>query len=97
MAATILSPTFHIGSIKIGTIESASCFSIGNNFLEDFQSSKQHNQGLGNIHGDKNNFSQMTASLSKQGEESTAKSEQKPEAEKGYHKRAKTNKPSLDQ
>lgn len=63
MSSPILSPTFHIGSIKIGTIESASCFSIGNNFIEDFKNSKKHSQGLGNIHGDRNNFAHSTASL----------------------------------
>ncbi|EKN70599.1 hypothetical protein BABA_04129 [Neobacillus bataviensis LMG 21833] len=63
MASPILSPTFHIGTIKIGSIEGASCFSIGNNFIEDFKSNKKHYQGLGNIHGDSNNFSHSTASL----------------------------------
>ncbi|MFF2447882.1 hypothetical protein ACFVSW_12355 [Neobacillus sp. NPDC058068] len=63
MSSPILSPTFHIGTIKIGTIEEASCFSIGNNFIEDFQSRKKHNQGLGNIHGDRNTFDHATASL----------------------------------
>ncbi|MBO0962413.1 hypothetical protein J1P26_22175 [Neobacillus sp. MM2021_6] len=63
MASPILSPTFHIGTIKIGSIEAASCFSIGNNFIEDFKSNKKHYQGLGNLHGDNNNFSHSTASL----------------------------------
>ncbi|CRK80203.1 hypothetical protein [Neobacillus massiliamazoniensis] len=63
MSSPILSPTFHIGTIKIGSIEGASCFSIGNNFIEDFKSSKRHNQGLGNIHGDRNNLSHTSASL----------------------------------
>jgi hypothetical protein len=63
MTSPILSPTFHIGTIKIGSIEGASCFSIGNNFIEDFKSSKKHNQGLGNIHGDRNNFAHTSASL----------------------------------
>ena len=63
MASPILSPIFHIGSIRIGTIEGASSFSIGNNFIEDFKSSKKHNQGLGNIHGNRNNFAHATASL----------------------------------
>lgn len=77
MAAAILSPVFHIGSIKIGTIESASCFSIGNNFFEDFKNSKQTNQGLGNIYGDRNNLAHMTASLSKHEQDSTAKAKGK--------------------
>ncbi|MCM2533224.1 hypothetical protein NDK43_13480 [Neobacillus pocheonensis] len=63
MASPILSPTFHIGTIKIGSIEGASCFSIGNNFIEDFKSTKKHNQGLGNIHGDRNNFAHSNAAL----------------------------------
>ncbi|MDR6997630.1 hypothetical protein [Neobacillus niacini] len=63
MSAPILSPTFHIGTIKIGTIEGASCFSIGNNFIEDFKNSKKHNQGLGNIHGDGNTFDHTGSSL----------------------------------
>lgn len=51
-----LAPTFQIGDIKIGIIESASCFNIGNNFLEDFKSHKKHNQGFGNIYGNQNAF-----------------------------------------
>jgi len=73
MASPILSPTFHIGTIKIGTIESASCFSIGNNFIEDFKSNKKHNQGLGNIHGNGNNFTKMSASLTNQELDNSAK------------------------
>lgn len=49
-----LSPIFNIGAINIGNIEGASCFSVGNNFVKDFKSQKKHNQGFGNIHGDKN-------------------------------------------
>lgn len=63
MVSPILSPTFHIGNIKIGSIEGASCFSIGNNFIEDFKSSKKHSQGFGNIHGDRNDFTHTGASL----------------------------------
>ncbi|MGG3470313.1 hypothetical protein ABES02_22860 [Neobacillus pocheonensis] len=63
MGSPILSPTFHIGTIKIGSIEGASCFSIGNNFIEDFKNNKKHNQGLGNIHGDRNNLAHTNASL----------------------------------
>ena len=63
MTPPTLSPTFHIGTIKIGSISEASCFSMGNNFIEDFKSSKKHNQGLGNIHGDRNNFAHSSASL----------------------------------
>ncbi|MEH7107092.1 MULTISPECIES: hypothetical protein [Bacillaceae] len=70
MASPILSPVFHIGTIKIGSIEGASCFSIGNNFIEDFKNTKKHNQGLGNIHGDRNNFAHTSASLSDYEQES---------------------------
>jgi len=63
MASPILSPTFHIGTIKIGSIAEASCFSIGNNIIEDFKNTKKHYQGLGNIHGDRNNFARAAASL----------------------------------
>lgn len=63
MASPILSPTFHIGTIKIDSIENASCFSIGNNFIEDFHSSKKHSQGFGNIHGDRNNFARSSTGL----------------------------------
>ncbi|MDR4944950.1 hypothetical protein [Neobacillus cucumis] len=81
MASPILSPTFHIGSIKIGSIEGASAFSIGNNFIEDFKNNKQHNQGLGNIHGDRNNLSHMTASSTNQ-EKSEERQKQKEEIRK---------------
>lgn len=74
----ILSPTFHIGAIKIGTIESASCFSIGNNFIEGFKSSKKHSQGIGNIHGDRNNLAHATASLTEHVPDLLAKPKQKP-------------------
>jgi hypothetical protein len=82
MASPILSPTFHIGTIKIGTIEGASCFSIGNNFIEDFKNNKKHNQGLGNIHGDRNNLAHMTASLTNHEQEKQANFEQKKEENK---------------
>jgi hypothetical protein len=78
MASPILSPTFHIGTIKIGNIEGASCFSIGNNFIEDFKNSKKHNQGFGNIHGDRNNLSQSSASLTNHEQDASPESEKKP-------------------
>ena len=89
MESAILSPTFHIGTIKIGVIESASCFSIGNNFIEDFQNSKQHNQGLGNIHGDHNNLAHMTASQTKHEQSSTNKKHQELKPEQNTHKSIK--------
>lgn len=73
MTSPILSPTFHIGTIKIGTIEGASCFSIGNNFIEDFKNSKKHYQGFGNIHGDRNNLAHSSASLTKTEQDSQSK------------------------
>jgi hypothetical protein len=77
MASPILSPTFHIGTIKIGNIEGASCFSIGNNFIEDFKNSKKHNQGFGNIHGDRNNLAHSSASLTNHEQDLSAESGQK--------------------
>jgi hypothetical protein len=88
MASAILSPTFHIGTIKIGNIEGASCFSIGNNFIEDFKNSKKHNQGLGNIHGDRNNLAHTSASLTNHEQDSTATMEQKLKEEPKLHKNA---------
>ncbi|MGG1674960.1 hypothetical protein ACIFOT_04315 [Neobacillus sp. NRS-1170] len=79
MASPILSPTFHIGTIKIGSIEGASCFSIGNNFIEDFKSNKKHNQGLGNIHGDRNNLARTSASLTNYEQEAANRKQLKEE------------------
>ncbi len=82
MTSPILSPTFHIGTIKIGTIEGASCFSIGNNFIEDFKNTKKHNQGLGNIHGDHNNLAHTNASLTNHERAAHKKSKAKGKNEK---------------
>ncbi|MCD5325722.1 MULTISPECIES: hypothetical protein [Pontibacillus] len=49
-----LSPNFFIRSIRIGTVESASCVNFGNNAPNGFESTKKHNQGFGSIHGDGN-------------------------------------------
>ncbi|MDP4103976.1 MAG: hypothetical protein Q8935_03395 [Bacillota bacterium] len=87
MASPILSPTFHIGSIKIGNIEGASCFSIGNNFIEDFKNSKKHNQGLGNIHGDRNNLAHSSASLTNHEQDLPAEPAQK--TKKKFHNQTK--------
>ncbi|MDD4570543.1 MAG: hypothetical protein PHE70_10525 [Tepidanaerobacteraceae bacterium] len=46
----------NIGSINIGSIENASAFSIGRNFLREFDSITKTNQGLGNISGSNNSF-----------------------------------------
>jgi hypothetical protein len=91
MTSPILSPTFHIGTIKIGSIEGASCFSIGNNFIEDFKSNKKHSQGLGNIHGDRNNLSHTSASLTSYEQES----QQRLEPSEEVNKTSKNNKPFL--
>jgi hypothetical protein len=87
MASPILSPTFHIGTIKIGNIEGASCFSIGNNFIEDFKNSKKHNQGLGNIHGDRNNLAHSSATLTNHEQDLSAVSEQK--SKEKFHNHSK--------
>ena len=86
MSSPILSPTFHIGTIRIGSIEGASCFSIGNNFIEDFKNSKEHNQGLGNIHGDRNNFDHTRSWLTNYEHDSIKrkKMEQKKRQEEKY-------------
>ena len=53
---------FHIniGSINIGSIENASTFNIGRNFLREFDSMTKTNQGLGNISGSNNSFPNST-------------------------------------
>jgi len=52
-----LSPTFVIGQIKIGSIEGASCFNLGNNLPSGFTSRKVHNQGFGSVEGSENRLS----------------------------------------
>lgn len=47
----MFSPTFHIGSIRIGTVTSASAVNIGNNWPTNFRSQTKYNQGFGNIGG----------------------------------------------
>ena len=46
-----LSPAFIIGTIRIGTIEGASCLNMGNNWPTNFRSFKKHNQGFGTVKG----------------------------------------------
>ncbi|MDH7577630.1 MAG: hypothetical protein QHH75_07315 [Bacillota bacterium] len=43
-----------IGNIRIGTIQNASSFNIGKNYLREFKSLSKTNQGLGSILGDHN-------------------------------------------
>ncbi|MFD1674207.1 hypothetical protein [Alicyclobacillus fodiniaquatilis] len=50
----ILSPTFAIGTIRIGQIEGASCLNMGNNWPTNFRSTKKHTQGFGTVSGDHN-------------------------------------------
>jgi hypothetical protein len=54
---TVLSPSFVIGHIQVGSLEGASCINIGNNFPSHFTSNKKHNQGFGNVGGDGNTIS----------------------------------------
>ncbi|KGP74072.1 hypothetical protein [Pontibacillus yanchengensis] len=48
------SPNFFIGTIRIGTVEGASCVNFGNNAPSHFESYKKHSQGFGSITGDGN-------------------------------------------
>ncbi|RTE09860.1 hypothetical protein EJQ19_10005 [Paenibacillus whitsoniae] len=52
--SSFMSPTFVIGSIRIGTVESASCINMGNNWPTDFQSNQKTVQGFGSVEGDNN-------------------------------------------
>lgn len=45
-----------INTITIGTIDSASSFNIGRNFLRDFKSMTKSNAGIGTISGNHNSF-----------------------------------------
>lgn len=58
-----LSPVFFIGSIRIGTVEGASCINLGNNLPVGFQSYKKQNQGFGTICGDNNDISELCSVL----------------------------------
>ncbi|MEC1641021.1 hypothetical protein P9E76_03255 [Schinkia azotoformans] len=61
--AGYLSPNFVIGSIKIGSIEGASCLNMGNNFPSNFSSHKKQNQGFGSIMGDHNDIRDILSRL----------------------------------
>ncbi|WP_246294089.1 hypothetical protein [Paenibacillus planticolens] len=52
--SSFMSPTFIIGSIRIGSVESASCINMGNNWPTDFQSNQKTVQGFGAVEGDNN-------------------------------------------
>lgn len=61
---TLLSPNFFIGTIRIGTVEGASCVNFGNNAPSGFESFKKHSQGLGSISGDGNHIEGLRSFLS---------------------------------
>jgi hypothetical protein len=63
VTSSLLSPTFVIGHIRIGSVEGASCVNFGNNFPTDFQNHKKHNQGFGNVGGDHNKIDGTKAVL----------------------------------
>ncbi|WP_223192370.1 hypothetical protein [Paenibacillus sedimenti] len=52
--SSFMSPTFIIGSIRIGSVESASCINMGNNWPTDFESNQKTVQGFGSVEGDHN-------------------------------------------
>ncbi|MEW9699902.1 hypothetical protein [Paenibacillus sp. SI8] len=52
--SSFMSPTFIIGSIRIGSVQSASCINMGNNWPTDFQSNQKTVQGFGSVEGDHN-------------------------------------------
>lgn len=54
MSSSLLSPTFIIGTLRIGSVEGASCVNLGNNYPNGFQNYKKHNQGFGSVGGDHN-------------------------------------------
>ncbi|MDQ0214875.1 hypothetical protein J2S13_001272 [Oikeobacillus pervagus] len=57
------SPTFIIGSIRIGSVEGASCVNFGNNLPTDFTSHSKQNQGFGTIQGDHNHLQELISRL----------------------------------
>ncbi|WP_202916123.1 hypothetical protein [Paenibacillus mesophilus] len=63
MGASLFSPNFVIGRIEIGSVEGASCINLGNNFPSNFQSSKKHNQGFGDVSGNNNRLSGTHSTL----------------------------------
>ncbi|MFD1737659.1 hypothetical protein ACFSCX_14020 [Bacillus salitolerans] len=63
---SILSPKFMIGSIRIGSIEGASCLNMGNNFPNNFTSHKKHHQGFGTVIGDQNEIKGILSKLENQ-------------------------------
>lgn len=56
MGSSLLSPQFVIGMIRIGSIEGASCFNMGNNYPSAFENHQKLTQGFGTIEGDSNHI-----------------------------------------
>jgi hypothetical protein len=52
--SSFLSPQFVIGSIRIGSVENASCVNLGNNCLTAFENHQKLTQGFGSVNGDRN-------------------------------------------
>ncbi|UJF34346.1 hypothetical protein [Paenibacillus hexagrammi] len=52
--SSFMSPNFIIGSIRIGSVESASCINMGNNWPTGFESTQKTVQGFGSVAGDHN-------------------------------------------
>lgn len=52
--SSFMSPNFFIGSIRIGSVESASCINMGNNWPTSFESNQKTVQGFGSVEGDNN-------------------------------------------
>ncbi|MFC7393541.1 spore germination protein [Scopulibacillus cellulosilyticus] len=59
----MLSPSFFIGQIRVGSISDASVLNMGNNFPTHFESNKKQNQGFGSITGDNNSIEGIRALL----------------------------------
>ncbi|MBM7646521.1 hypothetical protein JOD45_002751 [Scopulibacillus daqui] len=59
----LLSPSFFIGQIRVGSISDASVMNVGNNFPTHFESKKKQNQGFGSITGDNNDIEGIRALL----------------------------------
>ncbi|TJY44059.1 hypothetical protein E5161_01285 [Cohnella pontilimi] len=52
--SSFLSPQFVIGSIRIGSVENASCINMGNNWPTAFENHQKLTQGFGSVSGDRN-------------------------------------------
>lgn len=57
------SPNFFIKTLRIGSIEEASCLNMGNNLPIGFQSYTKQNQGFGTIHGNNNDITDIKSAL----------------------------------